>query len=281
MPSGLSPPGLVVAAIAGMPPYSAPAGGWWVADAAWDAPVASPPPSAAAASIDYTAEDLDMLALLFTVVKLLFVGGALARARVVTDLVETARAASSTPLHETLIRNEAAYFGCVTQLLREYPAPPLSALETPIASSNDGGFLYLAGDSHCLPGAWRTVHLRGAERRLAPVLVTGLKAWHLRPESRFYPKLNFQAALAKLPDGAQVVFLFGEIDCRESLLVSVDRGRYENLEEGIEAVVAIYVAVLIDLVRARNWEIFVHPVPPVLDVTVRLRVEVWACIGNK
>ena len=50
--------------------------------------------------------------------------------------VAPACAASAKPLHTTVIRNEAAYFGC------------------------SGAPLFLLGDSHCLPG-WRAclVHL--------------------------------------------------------------------------------------------------------------------------
>ncbi len=58
---------------------------------------------------------------------------------------------------------------------------------------------------------------------LHPLLVTGCKIWHLRPESRFYPKLQFFNTIRKLPPRAQVVMLFGEIDCREGLLLAVER----------------------------------------------------------
>ena len=61
--------------------------------------------------------------------------------------VEPARRASARPLHTTVIRNEAAYFGCVAQLLADHPPPPLA---TPAGSHAP---LYLCGDSHCLSGA--------------------------------------------------------------------------------------------------------------------------------
>jgi len=41
----------------------------------------------------------------------------------IIDLLEPARAASKHQLHTTLIRNEAAYYGCVLQLLRDKPPP--------------------------------------------------------------------------------------------------------------------------------------------------------------
>ena len=37
----------------------------------------------------------------------------------------------------------------------------------------------------------------------------------LLPEGTFYPKLNFQSAMQHIPDGSDVIFLIGEIDCRE------------------------------------------------------------------
>ena len=42
---------------------------------------------------------------------------------------------------------------------------------------------------------------------------------------------NFEAAMRGIPDGSPVVFAFGEIDCREGLLVAIERARYKTLEE--------------------------------------------------
>jgi hypothetical protein len=104
------------------------------------------------------------------------------------------------------------------------------------------------------------VHLKGEERLLKPMLVTGLKMWHLRPESVFFPKNNFynvvststdsvccvrgvracvfnrvvRIGVVTVPPHSDVVFLFGEIDCREGLVVSVEKCRYRDLEEGAQ-----------------------------------------------
>ena len=59
----------------------------------------------------------------------------------------------------------------------------------------------------CFPipsAAWRTVRLRGEIRLVRPLLVTGCKIWHLRPESTFYPKVQFLNTIRKLPRGSQV-----------------------------------------------------------------------------
>ena len=97
------------------------------------------------AQVEYTPTQLDFLALLFTVVKLLYIGGALPRCARVVHLLDSAARASAQELHKTLIRNEAAYFGCVKQLVLQHPPPPQPQAAGTLP-------LYLGGDSHCLSG---------------------------------------------------------------------------------------------------------------------------------
>ncbi|CAI7870628.1 unnamed protein product [Closterium sp. NIES-53] len=273
---------------------------------------------------EYNSEQLDVLALLMTTGKALFLGGAVRRAKAVGALVERVRLASATPLHQTLIRNEAAYFGllfrppslpslsamcsapsvpssfppcfppsprlflacllaaflhriaCIVPLLHSIPPPASHSL--PRALSHKHTFFPSLrppfpphcpspGDSHCMAAAWRVVQLRGRPRLLCPLLITGLKAWHLRPQSTFFPKASFHRAMQRVPQGSEVVVLFGEIDCREGILISVDRTKYKDVEEGVEVTVNIYISVLLSLITARGFEIFVHPVPSVIPET--------------
>mmetsp|Transcript_18834 Transcript_18834/g.31491 ORF Transcript_18834/g.31491 Transcript_18834/m.31491 type:complete len:731 (+) Transcript_18834:36-2228(+) len=202
----------------------------------------------------YSSEDLDLLALFYTSVKILFVMGALEAASALVCLVEPARAVKD--LHLTLVRNENAYYCCAAQLLTSMPMP-LPSLP----------LLYIAGDSHSLSPAWRTIMWQGKPHLLRPMLVTGLKAWHLRTESDFFPKANFHAAMRQIPNGATVIFAFGEIDCREGLLVAVERAYYKDLQEGIDTVISIYISQLNQLAKARGFTVLVHPVPPVLNET--------------
>lgn len=81
---------------------------------------ASPPSGGAAASADvpveaiesidvqveYDENQLDVLATLFTTVKVLFVCGALGRVSKLVAMIDPARLASKRELHTTLIRNE-------------------------------------------------------------------------------------------------------------------------------------------------------------------------------
>ncbi|KAL0051898.1 hypothetical protein WJX82_004074 [Trebouxia sp. C0006] len=127
--------------------------------------------------------------------------------------------------------------------------------------------LYLCGDSHCLSGAWNLVQLRGQPRVLVPCLSTGLKIWHMRQAGIFYPKHSFLTTMANLPDGAQVIFMFGEIDCREGLTMAVDKLKYETVDAAMDVLLHIYKDVLLQLVQDRGFEMFVHPIAPVLNET--------------
>jgi hypothetical protein len=260
---------------------------WYVSDASRNASLdderALPPPDAAAAAAASSGEArggvtlapaaLDALACVFSAVKLLYALGAASRASLAAALAEEARALSAVPLHTTPIRNEAAYFACVAALLRGHPlaAPPPTADASGAEAEGALTPVYLLGDSHVLPGAWRRVALPGgrpgARALLVPALVTGVKAWHLRPECRFYPAVHWAATAARLPDGARVVALVGEIDCREGILAGVARGRYGSVAEGAAHTAGVYVSALSSLIARRGFTVYVHPVPPVLDVT--------------
>ena len=68
---------------------------------------------------------------------------------------------------------------------------------------------------------------QGAELMIHPVLSTGTKIWHLRDDGVFYPKHNFLNEIATVPDGASVIMLLGEIDCREGLHYCVQKCKYD------------------------------------------------------
>jgi len=211
-------------------------------------------------------EELDLLALYFTAVKILFVQGLLSAAGRLVALLEPG-CRTLADLHLTLVRNENAYYCCTAMLMATLPEQ-LPALAP----------LFVLGDSHSLSPAWRTVHWGDAPRLLVPALVTGLKAWHLRDGSDFFPKANFESVVKALPDGADVIVAFGEIDCREGLLVAVERAKYADLPEAISTVVGIYVNVLRKLAARRRFRLMIHPVPPVLNETRAVVVQFNAAL---
>mmetsp|Transcript_9579 Transcript_9579/g.15917 ORF Transcript_9579/g.15917 Transcript_9579/m.15917 type:complete len:549 (+) Transcript_9579:1371-3017(+) len=242
------------------------------------------------AAQEYGSNELDILALSFTAVKLLFLLGQLGALPRLIRHLEWARRASKKPLHETNIRNEHAYYLCIVQILGYYSCPtPDEGLDggpdsrelfSPLSSSNQevistlssGGrgasALYVVGDSHVLSSAFAVVRPAGSEPRvLVPRLVTGVKQWHLRSASNFYPKEIFRRTMTSVPDGSEVMFLIGEIDCREGILVAVERGVYANVEEGMRATLAVFKQVVQDLIRKKRLQVYIHPIMPVLDVT--------------
>lgn len=75
----------------------------------------------------------------------------------------------------------------------------------------------------CLLGAWQRLEVFGKEHVLVPKLVTGCKVWHLRKESRFYPKTGFEKVMESIPNNSSVILIFGEIDCREGISLAVEK----------------------------------------------------------
>jgi hypothetical protein len=197
----------------------------------------------------YTKDELDLLALLFAVTKIVFNMGIVQLVPPLIRLIEPVRRGQN--IHATLSRNEHAYYCCIAQALAESPAP----LRLPSAGEgkNEGGaevgeigekgmerggggidspstppppaMLTICGDSHSQSPAWQTVLVGGVPHVLRPALVTGLKAWHLRDGSDFYPKINFWKVVEAIPRGSKVVMCFCEIDCREGLLLAYEKDR--------------------------------------------------------
>ena len=211
----------------------------------------------------YSPATLNRLAMLFTMVKLLYVNGVLQPIPALVALLEPTRERKE--LHLTLIRNEHAYYSTVAQLCRHVPYP------VPLAPQQPS--VYVLGDSHCLSPAWSTLSLGGTTHLLRPVLVTGTKAWHLRDDCTFYTHANYLAARASIPSSpppAALVFCFGEIDCREGLLQAVDKAKYPSVEAAIDRCVDVYLEQALSVGRAkgvRAGRLFVQPVMPILDVT--------------
>jgi hypothetical protein len=102
---------------------------------------------------------------------------------------------------------------------------------------------------------------------LVPKLVTGLKQYHLRKESDFYPKAQFATLLKSIPDASEVIFTLGEIDCREGILVGIQKDCYDSVRQGMEATITHFAQVLPNLLKQRGMNIYIHPVLPMLNET--------------
>lgn len=207
-------------------------------------------------SLRSSQSELDLLAFLYTLVKILYNCGNTAALPDLIKLLEPPRLAAG-EIHKTTIRNENAYFSCISQCL---------AVEEGGEGGADGGDtnpIYVCGDSHSMSPAWRTV----GGRKLVPKLVTGLKHWHLRKESNFYPKASFHRVVKGIPKGSDVIFIFGEIDCREGLVLAVEKDRYKDLEEGMKTCISIWVEEAGKVCKDGGLRALIHPIVPVLNET--------------
>lgn len=214
--------------------------------------------------------DLDFLALCFALVKILFIRGDLGRIPALVRLIESVR--EGWEFHLTVIRNEQAYYCCAAQSLEWHSLASTLAITSREANSPTQR-MYVVGDSHSLPLSWMRV--AGGSVVLEPRLVTGCKMWHLREEGTFFPKYNFIQAMNSLPRESKVIIVLGEIDCREGLLVCVEKGRYASLEEGAETVIKIFVRCMLNWVEQKKFSrVYIHPVVPVLDATRHI-VEIY------
>ncbi|KAG1688505.1 hypothetical protein DVH05_003596 [Phytophthora capsici] len=210
--------------------------------------------------------ELDLMACYFTIAKILFVNGQLSALPALIRVLEPLRLGRD--LHQTSIRNEAAYYACIAQLL----SIENGLVHNPPQVGSDDA-IYVCGDSHTLATAWREIRARGRPTLLRPALVTGLKHWHLRKESTFYPKVNFWRVVANIPSKSRVIFLFGEIDCREGIVEAVEKCKYETIEEGMIHTIGIFMETLADVVEKFEFDVYIHPVVPVLDETRSLVIE--------
>ena len=204
--------------------------------------------------------ELQLLALYFTLMKVCFVTGNLKCLPTCIRMLDPL--CKDQELHKTLVRNEHAYYKCISQIFNECPSPP--------SSLNTGNLtpIYFVGDSHVLPVAWKDLQFSTGQYKIHPVLVTGLKIWHLRKEASFYTKKAFHTALKAIPQNSVVIVSFGEIDCREGISRAIQKCAYDSLDECMGRLADIYVRCLTEVQKKHRFKLLVHPIPPVLKETI-------------
>ena len=123
--------------------------------------------------------------------------------------------------------------------------------------------LYVLGDSHVLSMAWQTIVLpaSGRLRLLVPVVVTGLKAWHTRSETRFFTHALLHTLLQRI-QCRTIIISAGEIDCREGIGGEALEGYNHICQDHIARTVRDYVDALDGLSKRYRLQILVLPVAP-------------------
>ena len=148
--------------------------------------------------------------------------------------------------------------------------------------------IFLVGDSHVFSLAWNTIRVPAGRRRrlVVPVVVTGLKAWHVRSSTRFFTRSCLETVLPRI-DAKTILFSAGEIDCREGLGGPLLQGYAEACHGHVQNTVREYVQALYELVEDDSnsvLQILVLPVAPHLfrskgrieaQVSRRETMRVW------
>ena len=197
----------------------------------------------------YSELEIELLCIHLQIFKMLFVSGALSFLPKFANLINPIKKGRA--LHETIIKNQNSYFSMCSSLLHFIKFEPYTEK------------IYICGDSHSLVPSWHVIN----GKLIVPKLVTGLKCWHLRKKSKFFTRLNFDKVIESIPVKSTVIFILGEIDCREGIIGSVEKCRYPNIEEATKFTGEIYLNTLKTLKDDRQFKPIIHPVCPVIDIT--------------
>jgi tetratricopeptide (TPR) repeat protein len=228
---------------------------------AWQERVAVPKPTTEEnLNADHHDEELDLLNFYYKLIQLLYITGDLKCAAALLETIKPASALVS-ELSPTSMRNNASFTyidsliaveGTVEETLRKEKKP-----------------LYVLGDSHVLSVAWRSLHLNKiGEVLLKPLVVMDCKIWQLRKESDFYTKVHFFHLLKEIPRQSEVIFILGDMDCRQSILEVLAKGIATTMDEAIKIITDSYQNILLQVTAQKRFKkLYVHPVAPVVDET--------------
>ena len=130
--------------------------------------------------------------------------------------------------------------------------------------------LYIIGDSHCLSYSNLKVIYKGKIHRTVSKINIGCKAWHLSANQNNKYKEQFNNIVSNLQREAEVLVIFGEIDCR------LDDGilkHYEKVHSDLSCTIAALVKRYVDHVekscKYNNIKALYSLVPaPIFDESV-------------
>ena len=131
--------------------------------------------------------------------------------------------------------------------------------------------LHVIGDSHTLSSANLVLPVDGVPTRLRSHLVFGCKAWHLIREAPSPYRGGFDLALARIPDGATVVAVFGELDCRlkEGMVRALRKDPNLDRDALVDDLVERYVDFMLSEGAKRGHTVWFQS-PPMSNVNMSL-----------
>eukprot|EP01119_Soliformovum_irregulare_P021691 TRINITY_DN7278_c0_g1_i4.p2 TRINITY_DN7278_c0_g1~~TRINITY_DN7278_c0_g1_i4.p2 ORF type:complete len:248 (-),score=36.25 TRINITY_DN7278_c0_g1_i4:1020-1763(-) len=156
--------------------------------------------------------------------------------------------------------SEEAYAGVIERVVE---------LTEPSPNAQPSKEMYLLGESHILPLCWKNVNVERQGYTLIPRLVMGLKAFYFKPGFSRREAVILRRHMAKIPEGASVIVVAGEIDCRPytGILAAVEKGKYRDIHQGVATTAFNFVEGLAawmdgSLGLTRPGKVIIHPVRP-------------------
>ena len=112
--------------------------------------------------------------------------------------------------------------------------------------------IYHIGDSHCLSFAHYRISINKQEYLIKPMLIYGLKAWHLSSNNHYNQKLLI-SRLKQIPDNSEVFISLGEIDTRfNEGIITFHKKSSESLDSIIKNTVTGYVDFIENYLKGKN-----------------------------
>lgn len=193
---------------------------------------------------------------------------------------ENNNASSSRPQNQPLV-TEIPIAPIINKLIANFTSKDYSSLESaiylitvPRAIGRIFPPIYALGDSHVLSIGWQTIRISMKDstllndekikyRTIIPFPVTGLKAWHTRPSTKFFTYSNLRSNLNRLPPHCKSIILStGEIDCREGIGGTLLQGFNQSCDDAVHNTVREYISAIHDIAEEFQIQILVLPVAP-------------------
>lgn len=196
----------------------------------------------------FTVEQLDSIWFLMLYQQLLFVSNFVDQAEVLGINLMTI--VTKYNLSRSVINQYVPTFAFITSLLPTIERP--LKLDLPC--------FYVIGDEHCLPLAYRTTKYEGQEYVLIPEYIPKLRISEFSYHKANPVKTAFQYILESLPEGANVMFCVGEIDCSDGLFWATDKpAEVVTLEDALTFQIETIIKIAHKIIEKKNANVWIHP----------------------
>jgi tetratricopeptide (TPR) repeat protein len=133
-----------------------------------------------------------------------------------------------------------------------------------LSQSNDSfDKIYVVGDSHALTYQSLNLNFNSKNYIFESHWIEGCKQWHLGNNLKNHYKFQFYQIIKKIPDYSNVIFSFGEIDCRvdEGIFNYIKKNPQLSITELQKSTVISYLEFINEFKISKNLNIFIQGIP--------------------